>query len=147
MGAQAYSSEPVGGWRSSLGLGKYYHDMSKNFYKSNHGKRNFCKVLQIFLLYPVVISFFNRLYLRNWPSWTPQTLDGHYDNFRTCFQIRSQNLSIMVSKIITFSTLWFQKSSSHQLLRHSSYHNLLMVPILCIFAFGPILKKFPLSSL
>ena len=50
-GAQAYRNEPPSeGGRSSLGLGKYYQDMSKNFYKSNLGNRNFFKVLKIFLL-------------------------------------------------------------------------------------------------
>ena len=84
----------LGGGMRSLGLGKYYHDMLKYFSKSILGNRNFYKVLKFFILWSVEISFFHLLYLRNGASWTQQTLDGQYHNFRSRFQIRGQNFKI-----------------------------------------------------
>ena len=94
--APAYSTDP----RSSLGLGKYYQDMTKNFYKSNLDNRNFFKVWKNFLLWPVKISFFNRLNFLNGASWTTQTLDGQYNNFRSSFKILSLNFKIHKNKKI-----------------------------------------------
>ena len=74
--------------------------MSKNFNKWTLGNKNFFKLLKIFLLRPVEISFFNRLYLRNGASWTPQTFDGWYTNFRSSIQIRWQNFTIRFNKKI-----------------------------------------------
>ena len=48
--------------------------MWKIFRKIIIGNRNICKILKIFLLPTVEISFFSRLYLRNGASLTPQTL-------------------------------------------------------------------------
>ena len=95
---QGTSSAPPRGGRSTLGLGKYYQDMSKNFYKWTLGNRNFSKLLKMFLLRPVEISFFNRLYLRNGASWTHQTLEGQDPNFRSSIQIRCQNFKIRFNK-------------------------------------------------
>ena len=47
---------------------------------------------------PVEISFFNRLYLRNGASWSPLTLCGQDDSFRTSIQIRRQNFKIRLNK-------------------------------------------------
>ena len=84
--------------RSSLGLGNSYQDMSKKFYKSNLGNRNFFTVLKIFLLWSVEISFSHRLYLRNGSSWIPQSLDDQYRNFQSSIQIRCQNFKIRFNK-------------------------------------------------
>ena len=94
------SSPPPGGvgGRSRVTLGKFYHDISKNFYKWTLGNRNFFKLLTNFLLRPVEISFFNRLYLRNGASWTPQTLEVQDANFRSSIQIRWQNFKIRFNK-------------------------------------------------
>ena len=54
--------------------------------------------MKIFLLWPVEISFSNRLYLRNGASWTPQTLQGQDHNFRSSIQIRWQNFKIRFNK-------------------------------------------------
>ena len=87
---------PLGGagGTSSLGLGKYYQDMSQNFYNSNLGNRNFFQVWKIFILWRVEIPFLNRLYLRNGGSWTSHTLKSQLHNFRYNFLIQSQNFKI-----------------------------------------------------
>ena len=60
----------------------------KKLRKITIGNVKKCKILKNFLLQPVEISFFNRVYLRNGASWTPQTLDGQDSNFRSSMQIR-----------------------------------------------------------
>ena len=68
--------------------------MSKIFYNSNLGNRNFLKVYENFLLAQVEILFLHRLHLRNGASWIHQTWDGQDHNFLASFQIRDQNLKI-----------------------------------------------------
>ena len=97
---------------SSLGLGKYYQDMSKNFYKSNLGYRNFFKLinflnLKIFfstLIFGLVsksevrISKFEKLI--NFLNFL-NFFQYHY--FLSSFQIRGQNFKIgKINKFFRF---------------------------------------------
>ena len=72
--------------------------MWKSFRKITIGNVKKCQILNNFLLPPVEISFFNRVYLRNGAFWTPQTLNGQDSNFRSSMQIRCQNFKIRFNK-------------------------------------------------
>ena len=95
--------------KSRLWVGKCYQDMWKYFRKITIAIWNFCKILKIFLLPNVEITFFNRLYLRNGASWTPpQTFDGLYTNFRSSIQIRCQNFKIRFNKKVRKKIKFFK---------------------------------------
>ena len=83
-------------WKATLGLCISYQIIWKNLRKMTLVKRNFSKLLNVFLLADLEISFFNRFYLWNGAGWT--NLYRQYRNFLSSCHIRGRNFKLRKNK-------------------------------------------------